>query len=99
MVAMALGAERTLTISETDQHELEVRWDQVWSRFNVSVDGSMAPSSVELLSLSKTKRWSLRGSEAEVHDVLIEKHRPLAAAAGHKQDFKVFVDAELVGEL
>ena len=86
----------TFTVGANEPHRIDFSFDQFIGNLEIKVDGRTAITDFRTLSLSLTKRYELVVGEKEKHHVVIEKKRKLFLAGVRPQQYRVFVDGQLV---
>ena len=79
-----------------EQHQVDFSFDQFVGNLEIKVDGQPAVKDFRMLSLSLTKRYEFTVGIQERHDVIIEKKRKLFLAGLRPQQYRVFIDGQLV---
>ena len=80
----------------TEPHRVDFSFDQFGGRLEIKVDGISVVDEVRILSVSLTKRYDFVVGVAEKHHVAIEKERKLLLAGIHPQQYRIFIDGQLV---
>jgi len=80
----------------TEPHRVDFSFDQFWGRLEIKVDGLPVVDEVRTLSASLTKRYDFVVGVAEKHHVAIEKERKLLLAGLQPQQYRIFIDGQLV---
>ena len=80
----------------TERHRVDFSFDQFWGRLKIKVDGLPVVEEVRTLSASLTKRYDFVVGVAEKHHVAIEKERKLLLAGVQPQQYRIFIDGQLV---
>lgn len=81
-----------------ERHQVEFSFSQVLGTVRIDVDGETALRRFPLFSMALTKRFEFRVGQDEVHEMVVEKSRPLLLAWMRRQTCQVFVDGELFGD-
>jgi len=79
-----------------EQHQVDFSFDQVMGHLEIRVDGQPLIKDFRLLSLKLTKRYEFTVGAQEQHQIAIEKKRKLFLAGFRPQQYRVFVDGQLV---
>lgn len=79
-----------------EQHQIDFSFDQVIGNLEIRVDGEPLVKDFRLLSLKLTKRYEFTVGLQEQHHIAIEKKRKLFLAGLRPQQYRVFVDGQLV---
>ena len=77
-------------------HQVDFSFDQFAGNLEIRVDGQPLVSDFRVLSLKLTKRYEFTVGEEEQHQIAIEKKRKLFLAGFRPQQYRVFVDGQLV---
>jgi hypothetical protein len=80
----------------TEPHRIDFSFDQFAGRLEIKVDGLPVVDEVRTLSMSLTKRYDFVVGVAEKHHVTIEKERKLLLAGLQPQQYRIFIDGQLV---
>lgn len=79
-----------------EQHRVDFSFDQFIGNLEIKVDGQTAVKDFRIVSLKLTKRYELVVGVNEKHHVAIEKRRKLFLAGMRPQQYRVFIDGQLV---
>ncbi len=79
-----------------EQHQIDFSFDQFAGNLAIRVDGQPLIKDFRLLSLRLTKRYEFAVGQQERHQIAIEKKRKLFLAGFRPQQYRIFVDGELV---
>jgi hypothetical protein len=79
-----------------EQHQIDFSFDQVIGKLEIRVDGEPLVKDFRLLSLRLTKRYEFTVGLQEQHHLAIEKKRKLFLAGFRPQQYRVFIDGQLV---
>jgi hypothetical protein len=79
-----------------EQHQIDFFFDQVIGNLEIRVDDEPLVKDFRLLSLRLTKRYEFTVGIAEQHLIAIEKKRKLFLAGLRPQQYRVFIDGQLV---
>ncbi|HEY5838850.1 MAG TPA: hypothetical protein VIT19_07430 [Pyrinomonadaceae bacterium] len=80
----------------TEPHRVDFSFDQFGGRLEIKVDGISIVDEVRTISVSLTKRYDFVVGLAEKHHVTIEKQRKLLLAGIQPQQYRIFIDGQLV---
>jgi len=80
----------------TEPHRVDFSFDQFAGRLEIKVDGIPIVDEVRTLSVNLTKRYDFVVGLAEKHHVTIEKERKLLLAGLQPQQYRIFIDGQLV---
>jgi hypothetical protein len=83
-------------VGVVERHRVDFAWDQMWGNATVTVDGVQLVHDLQMFSLSLVKTWDFPVGVTEVHQVRIEKHRPLLFSWARPQPLVAFVDGQFV---
>ena len=86
----------SFNVGEHEQHRIDFSFDRFIGNLEIKVDGQTALKDFRTLSLSLTKRYELVVGIREKHRVVIEKKRKLFLAGVRPQQYRVFIDGQLV---
>src|SRR4051812_38585313 len=95
-----LDVDFALTVGESEKHQVEFRWRQLWGNAFFSVDGVEVLHERHAWDWKRIRRYSLSvgAPEVHVHCLTVEKMARRIRGGSQKQRFRVFVDGALVGE-
>ena len=79
-----------------EQHRVDFSFDQFIGNLEIKIDGETAVKDFRFASLKLTKRYDLVVGVNEKHRVTIEKTRKLFLAGIRPQQYRVFIDGQLV---
>ena len=79
-----------------EQHQVDFSFDQFIGNLKIRVDGQPAVKDFRMFSLSLTKRYEFVVGIHEQHQIAIEKKRKLFLAGLRPQQYRVFIDGQLV---
>ena len=79
-----------------EQHQIDFSFDQVIGNLEIRVDGEPLVKDFRMLSLKLTKRYEFTVGAQEQHHIAIEKKRKLFLAGFRPQQYRVFIDGQLV---
>src|SRR6266498_1494333 len=79
-----------------EQHQIDFSFDQFVGNLEIRVDGQPMVKDFRMLSLKLTKRYEFSVGTAEQHQIAIEKKRKLFLAGVRPQQYRVFIDGQLV---
>jgi len=77
-------------------HQVDFSFDQFVGNLEIRVDGEPLVKDFRLLSLKLTKRYEFTVGTQEQHQIAIEKKRKLFLAGFRPQQYRVFIDGQLV---
>lgn len=83
-------------VGVNEKHQVDFSFDQFIGNLEIRIDGQPAVKDFRMLSLSLTKRYEFTVGEHEKHQVAIEKKRKLFLAGLRPQQYRVFIDGNLV---
>lgn len=83
-------------VGSDEQHRIDFSFDQFIGGLEIKVDGQTAIKDFRMFSLNLTKRYELTVGINEKHHILIEHKRKLFLAGVRPQQYRVFVDGQLV---
>jgi len=79
-----------------EQHQVDFSFDQFIGNLEIRVDGQPIVKDFRMLSLTLTKRYEFTVGSHEQHHIAIEKKRKLFLAGLRPQQYRVFIDGQLV---
>jgi hypothetical protein len=79
-----------------EQHQVDFSFDQFIGNLEIRVDGQPLVKDFRMLSLRLTKRYEFTVGTQEQHHVAIEKKRKLFLAGLRPQQYRVYVDRQLM---
>ena len=79
-----------------EQHRVDFSFDQFVGNLEIVVDGQPVTKDFRMLSLRLTKRYEFTVGNQEQHHIAIEKKRKLFLAGFRPQQYRVFIDGQLV---
>ena len=79
-----------------EQHQVDFSFDQFIGNLEIRVDGRPLVKDFRMLSLRLTKRYEFTVGTHEQHHIAIEKKRKLFLAGFRPQQYRIFVDGQLV---
>ena len=79
-----------------EKHRVDFSFDQFIGNLNILVDGQSAVKDFRMFSLNLTKRYEFTVGVEERHNVIIEKKRKLFLAGLRPQQYRIFIDGQLV---
>ena len=83
-------------VGTQEQHQVDFSFDQFAGHLEIRVDGEPLVKDFRMLSLKLTKRYEFAVGTQEQHQVAIEKKRKLFLAGFRPQQYRVYVDGQLV---
>jgi hypothetical protein len=83
-------------VGANEQHRVDFSFDQFSGNLEIKVDGQTVVKDFRIALLKLTKRYELVVGVNEKHHVAIEKRRKLFPAGMRPQQYRVFVDGQLV---
>ena len=86
----------SFTVGINEQHRVDFSFDQVVGNLEIEVDGQTVVKDFRFASLKLTKRYEFIVGVNEKHQVAIEKTRKLFLAGLRPQQYRVFIDGQLV---
>jgi len=79
-----------------EKHQVDFSFDQFIGNLEIRVDGQPAVKDFRMLSLRLTKRYEFSIGVNEKHHIAIEKKRKLFLAGLRPQQYRIFIDGNLV---
>jgi hypothetical protein len=86
----------SFTVGINEQHRVDFSFDQVVGNLEIKVDGQTAVKDFRFASLKVTKRYELTVGANEKHHVAIDKIRKLFFGGLRPQQYRIFIDGQLV---
>jgi hypothetical protein len=83
-------------VGKDEQHRIDFSFDQFIGNLEIKVDGQTVIKDFRMFSLKLTKRYELTVGVNEKHHVVIEKKRKLFLAGVRPQQYRIFIDGQLV---
>ena len=83
-------------VGVNEQHRVDFSFDQFRGNLDIIVDGKIQVKDFRLLSASLTKRYEFTVGEHERHEIAIEKKRKLFLAGFRPQQYRIFIDGQLI---
>jgi len=83
-------------VGVNEQHQVDFSFDQFMGNLEIRIDGQQAVKDFRMFSVSLTKRYEFTVGEQEKHDIIIEKKRKLFLAGLRPQQYRIFIDGQLV---
>jgi hypothetical protein len=83
-------------VGVSEQHQVDFSFDQFIGNLEIRVDGQPLVKDFRLVSLKLTKRYEFEVGTQERHQIAIEKKRKLFLAGFRPQQYRVFIDGQLV---
>ena len=79
-----------------EPHQVDFSFDQFIGNLEIRVDGQPMIKDFRMLSLRLTKRYEFTVGSQEQHQIAIEKRRKLFLAGFRPQQYRIFIDGQLV---
>jgi hypothetical protein len=79
-----------------EQHQIDFSFDQMVGNLEIRVDGQTLVKDFRMFSLKLTKRYEFTVGSPEQHHIVIEHRRKLFLAGVRPQQYRVFIDGQLV---
>jgi hypothetical protein len=83
-------------VGVNEKHRVDFSFDQFMGNLQILVDGETAVKDFRMFSLSLTKRYEFTVGIEEQHNIIIEKKRKLFLAGLRPQQYRIFIDGQLV---
>ena len=83
-------------VGTQEQHQVDFSFDQFIGNVEIRIDGQPAIKDFRMLSLRLTKRYEFIIGIQERHHIAIEKKRKLFLAGFRPQQYRIFIDGQLV---
>jgi hypothetical protein len=85
-------------VGRAEVHRVDFQFSQMIGTLTISVDGEPVARDLRTFSVSLVKVYEFRVGREEQHVVRIEKERRLFLASLRPQQYRAFIDGELVKE-
>jgi len=86
----------SFNVGVSEKHQVDFSFDQFAGNLEIRVDGQPAEKDFRMFSVSLTKRYEFTVGNQERHDIIIEKKRKLFLAGLRPQQYRIFIDGQLV---
>lgn len=83
-------------IGITEIHQLDIRYDQMWGKFRIYVDGIVAIDRLFMFDFKITRDFDLWVGVNERHHVRINKTRPVFFAGFSPHSYTIYIDGVMV---
>ena len=83
-------------VGVNEKHQVDFSFDQFMGNLEIRVDGQSAVKDFRMFSVSLSKRYEFTVGDSERHDIIIEKKRKLFLAGLRPQQYRIFIDGQLV---
>lgn len=83
-------------IGTTEIHQVDIRFDQFWGKFQILVDGIVAVDRLFLFDFSFSRDFDLWVGIHEKHHVRINKTRPVFFAGFQPHTYTIHIDGVMV---
>lgn len=83
-------------IGVTEVHQIDIRFDQFWGKFQIFVDGVVAVDRLFIFDFSTSRDFDLWVGVHEKHHVRINKTRPLFFAGFQPHTYTIMIDNVVV---
>jgi hypothetical protein len=83
-------------VGVNEKHRIDFSFDQFVGNLQILIDGQPEVKDFRMLSVSLTKRYEFTVGVEERHNILIEKKRKLFLAGLRPQQYRIFIDGQLV---
>ena len=91
-------AQLRFSVGVEEKHDVLFTYDQVWGRVTLDVDGVTILRDTVVMSFRLVRTWNVVVGTGEMHNVRIEKHRPLLFSFLRPQPLFAYVDGVLVAQ-
>lgn len=85
-------------VGVTEIHQVDIRYDQFWGKFQIFVDGVLAIDRLFMFDFSTTRDFDLWVGIHERHHVRINKTRPLFFPGFQPHTYTIIIDGVLVNK-
>ena len=79
-----------------EKHQVDFSFDQFIGNLEIRIDGQPVVKDFRMLALRLTKRYEFSVGVNEKHHIAIEKKRKLFLAGLRPQQYRIFIDGNLV---
>ena len=79
-----------------EKHQVDFSFDQFMGNLEIRIDGQPVVKDFRMLSLRLTKRYEFSVGVNEKHHIAIEKKRKLFLAGLRPQQYRIFIDGNLM---
>lgn len=86
----------SFNVGVNEKHRVDFSFDQFMGNLAILVDGQSAVKDFRMFSVSLTKRYEFTVGVQEQHAIIIEKKRKLFLAGLRPQQYRIFIDGQLV---
>lgn len=86
-------------VGEKEKHLINFHRNSFWGNVHIKVDGQKVYQSFESFSVHLKANYNIKIGIHEEHDIKIIKTRPLLFAGFRHQQYRIFVDGNLINEL
>jgi hypothetical protein len=86
----------SFNVGVNEKHRVDFSFDQFIGNLEIRIDGQPGLKDFRMFSLSLTKRYEFTVGVSEPHAVVIEKKRKLFLAGFRPQQYRIFIDGQLV---
>ena len=83
-------------VGATEQHWVQVYYEKMFGGFRITVDGVAVVEETQVFGASTVRRWPILVGVNEVHEVVVEKERPVLFALFRPTTVRGYVDGVLV---
>ena len=84
----------TVEIGENEKQVIFFSFNKFWGNIKISVNGKTIIRDIRTFSVDLVKSYEFKVGEKEIHNIRIEKIRPLLLAGLRSNEYKVYVDGE-----
>jgi len=85
----------TVEIGKIEKQVIFFSFNKFWGNLKISVNGKTIIRDLRTVSADLVKSYEFKVGVKEIHNIRIEKIRPLLLAGLRTNDYKVYVDGEL----
>lgn len=83
-------------VGAQERHQVDFSFDQFAGNLEIKVDGQLLVKDFRMLSVRLTKRYEFTVGTLEQHQVLIEHKRKLFLAGLRPQQYRIYIDGQMV---
>jgi hypothetical protein len=88
----------TVEIGENEKQVIFFSFNKFWGNLKISVNGKTILKDVRMFSVNLVKQYEFKVGQTEIHNIRIEKIRPLIFAGFRTNEYKIYVDGNLYKE-
>jgi len=85
----------TVEIGNTEKQMIYFGFNKFWGNIKISVNGKTVKRDLVMFSFDTVRSYEFEVGRKEIHQIRIEKVRPVYLAGLRSNDYKVYVDGTL----